>query len=107
MAVFQFVAGVIGTSSAQSIFNNFLIANLPIHARDVTADQVLAVSAYNLRGAFTDAQLPGVLYCYMIGLRGAWAFPIAPSGLTFLISFLAEWKPSGRRRRLQLRLFRQ
>jgi hypothetical protein len=61
MAVFHFVAGAIGVSSAQSIFNNRLIANLPIRARDVTDDQVLAVGAYNLRGAFTDAQLPGVL----------------------------------------------
>jgi hypothetical protein len=61
MAVFQFAAGAIGISSAQSIFNNCLIANLPIYARDMTADQVLVVGAYNLRGAFTDTQLPGVL----------------------------------------------
>jgi len=89
MAVFQFVAGAIGVSSAQSIFNNRLIANLPLYAPDMTADKVLAVGAYGLRGAFTDVQLPGVLQCYMIGLRGAWAFSIALSGMTFLISFLA------------------
>jgi hypothetical protein len=89
MAVFQFVAGAIGVSSAQSIFNNSLIANLLLYALDVTADQVFAVGAYGVRGAFTNVQLLGVLQCYMIGLRGAWAFSIALSGMTFLISFLA------------------
>jgi hypothetical protein len=28
----------------------------------------------------------------MVGLRAAWALSIAFSGLTFLVSFLAEWK---------------
>jgi MFS transporter, DHA2 family, glioxin efflux transporter len=92
MAVFQFIAGAIGVSSAQSIFNNRLIANLPIYAPAVTVEHVLSVGAYDLQGAFTDAQLPGVLRCYMISLRGAWAFSIALSGMTFPISFQAEWK---------------
>jgi MFS transporter, DHA2 family, glioxin efflux transporter len=92
MAVFQFAAGAIDVSSAQSILNNRLIANLPIYALDVRAEQVLVVGAYDLQGAFTDAQLPGVLQCCMTGLRGAWAFSIALSGMTFLVSFLAEWK---------------
>jgi MFS transporter, DHA2 family, glioxin efflux transporter len=92
ITVFQFVAGAIGVSSAQSIFNNRLITSLPAYAPDVTAEQVLAVGAYDLRGAFTDSQLPGVLQCYMVGLRSAWALSIALSGLTFVISFLAEWK---------------
>lgn len=92
MIVFQFVAGAIGVSSAQSIFNNRLIVNLPVYAPDVIVDQVLAVGAYDLRGAFTGAQLLGVLHCYMIGLRGAWAFSVALSGMAVLISFLAEWK---------------
>jgi hypothetical protein len=80
MAVFQFVAGAIGVSSAQSIFNSRLIANLPLYAPDMTADQVLAVGAYDLRGAFTDVQLPGVPQYYMIGLRGAWAFSMHSQG---------------------------
>jgi hypothetical protein len=69
-----------------------LIANIPLYTPDVTADQVLAVGAYDLRGAFTNVQLPSVLQCCTISLRGAWAFSIALSGMTFLISFLAGWK---------------
>lgn len=91
-AIFQFVGGAFGTSVAQSIFNNRLLANLPLYAPDVSPQKVIDVGASGLRAAFATEELMGVLRSYMVGLKNAWALSIAFSGLMFLISFCAEWK---------------
>jgi MFS transporter, DHA2 family, glioxin efflux transporter len=90
--VFQFIGGGIRVSTAQSIFTNRLIQSIPIYVSDVTTEQILQIGAYDLSSALDDAQLLGVLRSYLIGLRAAWTFSIAFSGVTFLLSLLVGWK---------------
>lgn len=93
MLFFQFVGAATGVACGQSIFNNQLIAALPRLAPDVDASAVLRAGAYGLARTFPDPkQLEEVLKSYIVGLRAAWAFSIALSGMAVLVAFLPRWE---------------
>jgi len=89
--VFQSFGGALVTSAAQSIFENRLLNTLPFTAPGVNPALVLAVGATNLRGNFTDAQLPGILAAYMKGLQSAFVLAIATGGVAFFIAVSQPW----------------
>ena len=90
--VFQSIGGAVGVATGQSIFTNRLIQSLPIQAPGVEAAKVLAVGVTGLRDAFTASQLQGILKSYIVGLKAEWAWSIALSGMSLLVSFIPEWK---------------
>lgn len=52
---------------------------------------MLGVGAYGLAGAF-GRELEGVRRCYIVGLRGAWAFAVGSTGVAFLVGFGGVWR---------------
>ncbi|KAI9642731.1 hypothetical protein NHQ30_008462 [Ciborinia camelliae] len=93
MLFFQFVGAATGVACGQSIFNNQLIEALPRLAPDVDVQTVLDSGAQGLSKIFPDpVQLEQVLMSYIVGLRAAWAFSIALSGLAFIVAFMPRWE---------------
>lgn len=89
---FQLASGAYAVSAAQSIFNNILIKKLPTLAPGVSAADIILAGSTGIPEAFTKEQVPGILLSYMAGLKAAWAMGIALAGVTFVISFLPQWK---------------
>ncbi|KAI1851283.1 hypothetical protein JX265_012304 [Neoarthrinium moseri] len=90
---FQFLGGTIGVSAAINIMNNVIVTSLPNDNPRVTPATVLTAGAGSLRQAFPDPDdLSTVVGAYMNGLRAAWIWSIALSGIAFIISLGAEWK---------------
>ncbi|KAI0912697.1 putative MFS transporter [Ustulina deusta] len=89
----QFIGGTIGVSAAQNIMNNIIISSLPTDNPNVTPAKVLGVGANDLRQAFPNpADLNAVVNAYVRGLKAAWIWGIALSGLAVIVSLGAEWK---------------
>ncbi|KAM3081800.1 hypothetical protein ACMFMG_005245 [Clarireedia jacksonii] len=89
----NFVGGTIGVSAATNIMNNVIIKSLPTNNPNISPANVLAAGATGLRHVFPDPHdLAIVVNAYMRGLKAAWIWSIALSGLAFLIAFGAEWK---------------
>lgn len=86
---FQLASGAYAVSAAQSIFNNILIRNLP---PGVGAADIITAGSTGIPESFSKEQVPLILLSYMDGLKAAWAMGIALAGVTFLISFLPQWK---------------
>jgi hypothetical protein len=73
--------------------NNVIIKSLPTNNPNISPANVLAAGATGLRDVFPDPHdLAIVVNAYMRGLKAAWIWSIALSGLAFLIAFGAEWK---------------
>lgn len=89
---FQLGSGAFAVSAAQSIFNNVLIKKLPALAPGVSAADILAAGPTGIPDTFARGQVPGILLSYMAGLKAAWAMGIALAGVTFVVSFLPQWK---------------
>lgn len=89
---FQLASGAYAVSAAQSIFNNILIVKLPTLAPGVSASDIILAGSTGIPEAFSKEQVPGILLSYMAGLKAAWAMGIALAGVTFVVSFLPQWK---------------
>lgn len=90
---FQFVGSAIGVASGQNILDELLLKNLPKYAPSVSPQSVLGVGAYDLAGSFPDdGELLGVKRSYIVGLRGAWAFAVALTGVAFVVGFGGVWR---------------
>jgi len=80
-------------STGQAILNNRLIDTLPFGNSVVIPAHVLTAGATGLRQAFPNPQdLAAVVASYMIGLKDAWVFTTAMSGVAFITAFAAEWR---------------
>ncbi|KAG7284751.1 hypothetical protein NEMBOFW57_009362 [Staphylotrichum longicolle] len=89
----QFLGGTIGVSAAQSIMNNVIVNSLPADNPRISPAAVLAAGANGLRDAFPNpSDLAVVVNAYMAGLKAAWIWSIALSGIAFIVAFGAEWK---------------
>lgn len=92
-AVFQFLGATVGVSAATNIMDNVIISSLPTDNTNITAAHVLAVGSSNLREYFPDPDdFAIVVNAYMNGLRAAWIWSIALSGVGLLAAFFAGWK---------------
>lgn len=93
LTVFQFVGGTVGVSAANNIMTNVIISSLPKDNPNLSPAAVLAAGSTGLLQAFPNVDdLNMVINAYMRGLKAAWIWSIALSGLAFVISFGAEWK---------------
>ena len=91
--VSQFLGATVGVSAATNIMENVIISSLPTDNPNITAAHVLAAGSSNLRDCFPDPDdFSVVVNAYMNGLRAAWIWSIALSGVGLLVSFFAEWK---------------
>lgn len=66
--------------------------------------QVVATGATELRGTFTDSQLPGIIRSYMDGLKDAYILAIALAGAAVLVSIgmlVFDWRVLPRGAELQ------
>ena len=90
--VFQFVGCAVGVSSAQSIFTNRLVQNLPFYAPGVEVSRVLALGVTSLASHFDPVELHGILRSYIVGLKDAWLFSAVLTAMAFVISLVAGWK---------------
>lgn len=73
--------------------NNIIISSLPTDNPNVTPAKVLGVGANDLRRAFPNPDdLNAVVNAYVRGLKAAWIWGIALSGLAVIVSLGAEWK---------------
>ncbi|KAL8728917.1 MAG: hypothetical protein Q9166_005084 [cf. Caloplaca sp. 2 TL-2023] len=89
---FQLGSGAFAVSAAQNIFDNILIKKLPTLAPGVNAAEIIAAGSTGIPEAFSKEQVPGILLSYMAGLKAAWAMGIALAGITFVVSFLPQWR---------------
>lgn len=89
----QFLGGAIGVAIAQALFNNRLLSALAEHAPGVDAQIVLHTGATDLRDAFPEQDVPGVIAAYLDGLRWVWIITIAMIGFALLVSVL-DYLPS-------------
>ncbi|KAJ1323001.1 MFS transporter DHA2 family glioxin efflux transporter [Microdochium nivale] len=84
----QFLGGAIGVSIAQALFNNRLLSALAQHAPGLDAQIVLHTGATELRTAFSEQDVPGVIAAYLDGLRWVWILTIAMMGFAMVLSLL-------------------
>ncbi|KAI1499286.1 putative efflux pump antibiotic resistance protein [Biscogniauxia marginata] len=89
---FQTVGGAFFVAAAQSAFVNQMILALATTAPDVDPMQVISVGATELRSAFTESQVSGIILAYMDGITVALAIALAAVGLSFIISLGSSWK---------------
>jgi hypothetical protein len=90
--VFQTIGGAFFVAAAQSAFVNTLLNTLPSVAPDVDPAVVIVTGATEIRDAFSDDQVPGILVAYMAGIKLAFAIAIGGAGFSFLLSLLSKWK---------------
>jgi hypothetical protein len=91
LAVVQTIGGALLVSAAQAAFVNTLVSQILVNSPGIDPAHVVAVGATGLRGAFTEAQLPGLLISYMAALRVAYAISIATGGAAALVALFAPW----------------
>ena len=91
-AVFQTIGGAFFVSAGQSVFTNYIITTLANNAPSVSASEVIATGATEIRNAFSADQIPGVLNSYLSGLHAAFALTIVAAGLATISSFFSEWR---------------
>lgn len=89
---FNSLGGAIAISIAQNIFSNGLASNLALKAPTVDPAVVISAGATYLRGAVSEAQLPGVLEAYMVALKQAFVISIAVGGIAMVCACFVEWK---------------
>lgn len=89
---FNSLGGAISISTAQNIFSNTLIKEIPKHAPGVRPEIIVQAGATHIRDVVTPAQLPGVLEAYNIAVTNAYILAIACAGIAFLCSLLYEWR---------------
>ena len=88
---FQSLGGAVLISTAQSIFENRLIASLPKYAPGIDYAKVSLAGATGLRDAFSAEELPGILQSYMDGLSAAFVMCIALAGIAACIGLFMPW----------------
>ena len=88
-SVFQLLGAAIFVSTAESTFNNKMLAGLKIHVPTVDPRQVIAAGATGLRGLFGSAELEGIVASYMLGLRATFLLAVALAGCAGIVSFFA------------------
>lgn len=91
-AVFQTIGGAFFVSAGQSVFTNYIITTLVTNAPSVSASEVIATGATEIRNAFSADQIPGVLNSYLSGLHAAFALTIVAAGLATISGFFSEWR---------------
>jgi Na+/pantothenate symporter len=64
---------------------------LSVLAPNVDAKLVVATGVSELRQAFNDEEIDGILHAYMDGLRLSFLLCIVLAGVTLVISAFAEW----------------
>lgn len=89
---FQLVSGAVWVSATQALLNNRFVAALARLAPHLSADDVFALGATEVRRVFRGDDLDHVLQAYMVGLKDAWAMAIAFAGITLLVAFAGEWR---------------
>lgn len=78
-------------SAGNSIFQNEVIKTLPSIDPSLNPATVLAVGTTELRGAFTEAQLSGVLTAYVKGIQSSFAVAVASAGIALFIGIAHPW----------------
>ena len=89
---FNTLGGAFAISIAQNIFSNSLIQEIPKYTTGVSPAKIIAAGATHIRDVTPADQLAGVLQAYNIAVTRAYILPIACAGVSFLVSFLFEWK---------------
>jgi MFS transporter, DHA2 family, glioxin efflux transporter len=69
-----------------------LIAELPFTAPGVNPAAVIATGATQIRTAFSEDQIPGILVAYMASIKVAFAIAIGSVGVAFVVSLFSTWK---------------
>ncbi|KAJ5131083.1 Major facilitator superfamily domain general substrate transporter [Penicillium bovifimosum] len=87
----QSFGGAVFISVAQSLFQNYLRANLP-HVQGIDVGKVLAAGATGLSTAVPTIKLPEVLVLYNDGLRRSFIVTVAVSCLMVLPALTMEWR---------------
>ncbi len=90
--VFQTIGGALFVAAAQSAFLNTLINKLPEFAPGVDPAQVILTGATQIRVAFPEDVVPGILLSYMAGLKVAFAIAIAGTGIAFSVGLFSRWE---------------
>jgi hypothetical protein len=87
----QTVGGAFMVSAAQSAFVNILVKVLQHSAPGIDSATVVYTGATDLRTAFSEAQLPGILEAYMRGLKISFAIGLASTGMALIVIMFQKW----------------
>ncbi|CAI7609510.1 unnamed protein product [Penicillium glandicola] len=87
----QSLGGAVFIAVAQSLFQNYLSANLP-RIQGIDAPKVLAAGATGLSNAVPAAKLTEVLTLYNDGLRQSYIVTVAVSCLMIVPALTMEWR---------------
>jgi len=88
----QMFGGALFVSVAQNVFNNRLIAQLPIYAPGVNPAIILHVGATSLKDQVPARFLAGVQEAYNIAVTQTWYIAVAMACLTGIGAIFVEWK---------------
>lgn len=89
---FNSLGGALSISIAQNVFANTLVQEIPKLVPGLDPSLVIYAGATHVREVVTKEQLPGTLQAYNKALATAFILPIAVGGISFLSSFLFEWR---------------
>ncbi|OAF59497.1 hypothetical protein VC83_03936 [Pseudogymnoascus destructans] len=87
----QTIGGAFFVSAGQTAFTNILLKRAQIYVPGIDPQRILAVGAGQIREAFAEDVVEGVISAYMDGLRGAFAIAIACATLATLIGAGGRW----------------
>jgi hypothetical protein len=87
----QSLGGAVFIAVAQSLFQNYLGANL-LHIQGIDVTKILAAGATGLSGAVPAAKLAQVLTLYNDGLRHSFIVAVAVSCLMIVPALTMEWR---------------
>ncbi|CAG8194114.1 unnamed protein product [Penicillium nalgiovense] len=87
----QSLGGAVFIAVAQSLFQNYLGANLP-HIQGIDVTKILAAGATGLSDAVPAAKLTQVLTLYNDGLRQSFIVAVAVSCLMIVPALTMEWR---------------
>ncbi|KAF2496441.1 MFS gliotoxin efflux transporter glia [Lophium mytilinum] len=92
MLMCQSISGAYFVAVAQSLFANRMLQALKTFAPNINALTVISTGASEIQHAFKGGDLVAVRSAYMVGIKDVFAFSLAGSALTVLISFVIPFK---------------
>lgn len=88
---FQFVSGAYGVSATDSVLNNILLKKLVHYVSHLHPEEVLAVGATGIDGAFQGDELIGVQKAFLDGVRASLVLTVAFLGVAVLWALTPRW----------------
>jgi hypothetical protein len=85
------VSGAYGVSATDSVLNNILLKKLVHYVSHLHPEEVLAVGATGIDGAFQGDELIGVQKAFLDGVRASLVLTVAFLGVAVLWALTPRW----------------